>query len=74
MFICYRGDKILQDGIVGSLIKITKEHQYSRQILKKFVEEHGEKPHKISKTSVNSELRNFGELTNNIGVNLEWLE
>lgn len=41
MFICYRGDKILQDGIVASLTKITKEHQYSRDILKQFVEQHG---------------------------------
>lgn len=30
MFICYKGDKILQDGIVTSLTKITNEHQYSR--------------------------------------------
>ncbi len=37
MFICYRGDKILQDGVVNSLTKMTKDHVYSRQILKQFV-------------------------------------
>ncbi len=56
---------------MGSLVKITKEHQYSRQILKQFVEEHGEKQHKISKTSVSNELKSFGELAKNIGVNID---
>jgi hypothetical protein len=39
--------------------------------LKQFVEEHGEKQHKIAKTSVSNELKNFGELAKNIGVSFE---
>jgi len=34
MFLCYRGDKILQDGIVSSLTKMTADHPYSCKILK----------------------------------------
>jgi hypothetical protein len=71
MFICYKGDKILQDGIVASLTKITQEHQYSRDILKQFIEQYGEKQHKISKTSVNNELKQFSTLTKNIGIHFD---
>jgi hypothetical protein len=34
LFMCYRGDKILQDGTVHSLTKILEVHPYSVKILK----------------------------------------
>lgn len=43
MFICYRGDKILQDGVVTSLTKLTTAHPYSCKILKDFTKLHGDK-------------------------------
>ena len=63
MFMCYRGDKELQDGIVASLTKLALAHPYSYSILKDFMSLHGEKEHKISKTSVASEVKRFDELS-----------
>jgi hypothetical protein len=65
---CYRGDKILQEGIVASLKKLVKDHEYSGQILRQFLEQHGDKQHKISKTSVRNEINNFEELAKLIGA------
>ena len=52
MFMCYRGDKHLQDGVVLSLTKLAAAHHYARDILQDFMHAHGSKEHKISKTSV----------------------
>lgn len=62
MFMCYRGDKQLQDGIVQSLTKLAEVHPYSCKILKEFIQIHGDKEHKISKTSVVNELKRFETL------------
>lgn len=43
MFMCYRGDKQLQDGVVLSLTKLASAHPYSCKILKDFIEVHGSK-------------------------------
>jgi hypothetical protein len=59
MFMCYRGDKILQEGVVLSLLKLAEGHKYSAKILKDFIRQFGEVDHKISKTSVKSEIRRF---------------
>lgn len=68
MFICYRGDKILQDGVVTSLTKLTIAHPYSSKILNDFIRSHGEREHKISKTSVIAEVRRFDNLSKLLGV------
>jgi hypothetical protein len=70
MFICYRGDKILQEGVVGSLMKISEKHEYSKKLLKEFVEEHGDKQHKISKTTFKTELKSFSKLAKNIDIEI----
>ena len=59
MFMCYRGDKSLQDGIVHSLVKLASAHEYSCKILKDFIAKHGESEHKISKTTVVNEAKRF---------------
>ena len=62
MFMCYRGDKQLQDGIVVSLVKLASAHENSCKILKDFIRNHGESEHKISKTSVVNEAKRFEDL------------
>lgn len=52
LFMCYRGDKILQDGIVLSLTKLAEANPYSCKILKDFLNIYGDNEHKISKTTV----------------------
>ena len=59
LFMCYRGDKVLQEGVVDSLCKMASSHPYSVTILKQFVAKYGTKEHKISKSSVVSEVRRF---------------
>lgn len=59
MFMCYRGDKVLQDGIANSLLKLAQSHPYSLQILKNFLQQYGDVEHKISKTSVRAESKRF---------------
>lgn len=49
---CYRGDKVLQEGVAYSLQKLAESHQYSLKILRDFIKQYGEVEHKISKTSV----------------------
>lgn len=61
-FICYRGDKILQEGVVRSLEKLGQTHDYSLKILKDLVDKYGEKEHKISKTTINNEVKNYKSL------------
>jgi hypothetical protein len=68
MFMCYRGDKALQDGIVSSLCKLATAHPYSCSILKDFLDIHGSKEHKISKTSVLKEIERFEELVKILGL------
>ena len=62
MFMCYRGDKQLQDGIVVSLVKLAKAHDYSCKILKDFITKYGEAEHKISKTTVAKQAQRFEDL------------
>lgn len=62
MFMCYRGDKVLQDGIAHSLLRLAQTHPYSLQILKDFLQQYGDTEHKISKTSVRAEARRFDGL------------
>ena len=52
MFMCYRGDKVLQDGVAHSLLTLAQTHTYSLKIIKDFIKQHGDIEHKISKTSV----------------------
>jgi len=59
MFMCYRGDKSLQEGIVLSLIKLAENSPTSLKILKEFMKKYGDNEHKISKTSVRSETKRF---------------
>lgn len=54
MFMCYRGDKVLQEGIAETLTKLASAHPYSAKILKDFLKQHGNSEHKISKTSVST--------------------
>ena len=61
-FICYRGDKILQEGIAVSLEKLSREHEYSRQIVKGLIGQYGEREHKISKTSISNEVTHYKAL------------
>lgn len=42
MFMCYRGDKVLQDGIAHSLLRLGQTHPYSLQILKHFLQQYGD--------------------------------
>ena len=62
MFMCYRGDKGLQDGVVEALSKLASSHPYSCKILKDFLNQHGNSEHKISKTSCTREIKRFEEL------------
>eukprot|EP00919_Chromeraceae_sp_WS-2016_P021798 GHVR01051707.1.p1 GENE.GHVR01051707.1~~GHVR01051707.1.p1 ORF type:complete len:149 (-),score=12.00 GHVR01051707.1:6-452(-) len=61
MFMCYRGDKILQDGTVNSLIKLSSD-EYSKSLLINFIDKYGDINHKISKTSVRNEIKQFETL------------
>jgi hypothetical protein len=65
---CYRGDKQLQDGIVYSLVKLAEAHPYSCKILKDFIAIHGDKEHKISKTTVVNESKRFQGLAALLGI------
>ena len=71
MFMCYRGDKVLQEGVTDSLVKLAQNHPYSVKIMKEFVLKYGEKEHKISKSSVVSEVRRFEELAKVLDVKQE---
>lgn len=51
-FMCYRGDKLLQEGVADSLQKLANAHPYSAKILKDYLKQFGDIDHKISKTSV----------------------
>ena len=62
MFMCYRGDKQLQDGIVCSLVKLASKSTYACKILRDFMAVHGNSEHKISKTSVANEAKRFDDL------------
>jgi hypothetical protein len=68
MFMCYRGDKILQDGIVDSLVKLVNAHPYSCKIIKDFLSTHGDNEHKISKTTVRNEIKRFEVLAKLLDV------
>ena len=61
-FLCYRGDKTLQEGTAKSIEKLGKAHDYSRKIFKELVEKYGEIEHKISKTTVRNEVMNYAGL------------
>lgn len=63
MFMCYRGDKILQEGVAKSLQKLAEAHKYSEKILKDFIKQFGDVEHKISKTSVKTEIKRFETLS-----------
>jgi hypothetical protein len=41
MFLCYRGDKILQDGTINSLKKLGQNSEYSKKLMKDFVDQYG---------------------------------
>jgi hypothetical protein len=62
MFMCYRGDKVLQDGVAHSLLKLAQTHPYSLTTIKHFLKQYGDIEHKISKTSVRAESRRFEAL------------
>jgi hypothetical protein len=60
---CYRGDKVLQEGVANSLLKLSENHKYSVKILKDFIKQFGDIEHKISKTSVKIEIKRFEVLS-----------
>ena len=59
MFMCYRGDKVLQDGVAHSLLRLAQTHPYSLKIIRDFLKQYGDHEHKISKTSVRTEMKRF---------------
>ena len=44
----------MQEGIAVSLEKLSREHDYSRKIVKELIAQYGDREHKISKTSINN--------------------
>lgn len=61
-FMCYRGDKYLQEGVAEALFKLASAHPYSVRILIAFLKQYGDSEHKISKTSVRTEIKRFEKL------------
>lgn len=53
-FMCYRGDKVLQEGVAKSIERLASAHSYSKKIMKDLITKFGEIEHKISKTTLNN--------------------
>jgi hypothetical protein len=41
LFLCYRGDKNLQEGIAKSIEKLAHSHPYSKQIMNDLLQKYG---------------------------------
>lgn len=63
-FLCYRGDKVLQEGVAKSIEKLATAHSYSKKIFKELVQKYGQIEHKISKTTILGEVNRYSQLKN----------